>query len=242
MRLLSLTILILLTLLVNWAMAADKIIMVASNAPLGAQDALIKARLEGMGFEVEAHSHDEAQPVDISGAAAVFICESIGSGNIASAYKEAPIPVIICEAAVFDDMKFVIPTNLYSKNPDLSILITDPSHPVAGGLSGEVKVVTGPGEILACAGLQGDLQVVATLNGDPCLMYYEKGAKVADGSTTPARRACTFLHNSAIPLLTEDGWGLIERSVLWALGQIGVAVEPREAVTTTWGTLKTHYR
>ena len=223
-----------------WAMAGDnKIIMVASSAPVGGADLTVKTRFEAMGFEVEAHSENEAQPVNVEGAAVVWIAESVTSGNISDAYKNSPVPVVICETWVLDDMKFAPGGEPFSKNTDLSLVIADPRHAIAEGLNGEVKIVTGPGEILACSDLQGGVQTVATLaNGDTCLAAYEAGAKIADGSKVPARRVLTFLHNSAISQLTEDGWTLIERSLLWALGEIGMAVEPNESITAAWGAMK----
>lgn len=227
----------------NLAMADGKIIMIAASAPPGGADATVKTRLEGLGFEVEVHSHTESHPVDVEGAAVVFISESVLSGNVGGAYKDSPVPVIINEAWVLDDMNFAPGGEPFSKNADLSIIIKDPNHPIAGGLNGEVNVVTGNGQILACSDLQGDVQIVATLaNGDATLAAYEVGAKIADGSKVPARRVFAFLHEAAVSLLTDDGWTLIENSVLWAVEEPRIAVDPGGSVPATWGMLKAKYR
>ena len=73
------------------SIAADKIVIVGSSIPFGEADGALKTHMLSLGFEVEDHAQTEAQPVDISGADGVLICESISSGNIADAYKDAPI-------------------------------------------------------------------------------------------------------------------------------------------------------
>ena len=89
-----------------------------------------------------------------------------------------------------------------------------------------------------------DAQVVAesVVTGCPCIVAWEEGEEKMDGSKTPARRVFSFGTRENFPTLSDDGWLLTENSILWALGQLGVAVDPREAITTTWGTLKTHYQ
>ena len=245
------TCLALLILSANWVIAAEGTIILISSGLPGGNDATTITHLEGLGFEVEVHSEGEGQPVKTSGAAAVFIAESVTSGNVAGAYKDSPVPVVICESWLLDEMGFVegvwnaegggCP---FVKNPDLSVTIADANHPIAGGLSGNVDIVTGAGQILTCVveELPENTDIVATIaNGDAALSCCEKGTKYADGSVMPARRVISFLHDSAIPLLTDDGWTLIENSVLWAVGAIGSvggAVDPRETMTTTWAALK----
>jgi len=242
MRYCFLVSLIFLFLFAGWVASADKIVLVAAAVPLGAEDELVHTHLEDWGFEVELHSQDEAQPVDISGATAVYILESCGSGSIASAYNDTPIPVINAETWTFDDMHFA-PDGTFHHDIDQTLVIEDPTHPIAGGLTGEVEVTSEPKEVMSCSDMQGDVRVVATVsvNGDACIASYEKGAELMDGSKTPERRACIFVHTTEIPVLTDDGWGLVKRSVLWAIGQLA-PVTPKGALAVTWGALKADCR
>jgi hypothetical protein len=217
---------------------AVKIIMISADEPPGAADQTLIDRVAALGFEVESHSQNEAQPVDIAGAVAVLIGEALGSGNITNAYKDVAIPVIITEAYVLDDMQFAT-DGTFNTSPDKSIVIVDASHPIAGGLTGEVEIASQEADICSTSDLQGEAEIIArtVVSGDVCLATYETGAKGMDGVPVPARRVFLFPHANLIPNLTDDGWGLVERSVLWALGVLAT-VNPQGAVTTTWGGLK----
>ena len=74
--------------------------------------------------------------------------------------------------------------------------------------------------------------------GTGCLVCYEKGAKLSDGSKAPARRVCLFADRSTFPVLTKEGRGILERTILWALDRMEQPVNPEEALTATWGSLK----
>ena len=237
------TFLILLLVFVSWSAFADKIIMISADEPPGAADQALIDRVVDLGFDVESHSQNEAQPVDISGAAAVLIGEALGSGNITNAYKDVTIPVIITEAYVLDDMQFAT-DGTFNTSPDKSIIIVDGRLPIAGGLTGEVQIASEEADICSTSDIQGDAHIIAqtVVSGDVCLATYEKGAIGMDGVAVPARRVFVFSHAVMIPLLTDDGWGLVERSVLWALGMLPVlpetSVNPAGRAATTWGRLK----
>ena len=218
MRFYFLVSLILLLLFTSGAMAT-RIVLVAGSVPLIAEDEIIKGYLEDIGCEVEPHGDDEeAHPVDISGADAVYISESVSSVNITDAYKDAPIPVIVSESYVLDDMQFAPDGTFVLPENQTRIVIEDPAHPIAGGLTGEVEVLSSPAMIQSCSDMQGDVHIVATINDNPCIAYYEAGATLMDGSVTPDRRVFIFPHTNSISAgLTDAGWKLMQRSVCWAL-------------------------
>lgn len=232
--------LIVLVFFASWTIAADKIVFIGATVPLGAADAAVKTHLTALGFTVEDHAQTEKQPVDITGAAAVFIFESVTSSNITSAYKNAAIPVIMTEPAILDDMKFA-PDGTFDSPAGQVVTIVDPSHPIAGGLKGDVKVATANGAIAACSGFKVDCVVVAksAVNGSPCIVTFEKGIKDMDGNPIPARRVYTFIEADLALAVTNDGWALFERSVLWALGKLtSAAVDPDQKLSLTWGEVK----
>ena len=60
-----------------------------------------------------------------------------------------------------------------------------------------------------------------------------------DGKALPARRAYIGYQAALVPTLTDDGWTLLENTVLWALGRLGTTdVEPIQKLSTTWGEMK----
>jgi hypothetical protein len=227
----------------SWSIAAEKVIMISADDPPGEADQGLIDIIAGLGFDVESHASGETQPVDISGAAAVVIGEALGSGSITDAYKDVPIPVVITEAYILDDMKLAT-NGTFNTDPDTTIVIVDPSHPIAGGLTGDVQVVSSDvGNICSTSDIQGDAHVVANVkvNGHTALATYEAGALDMDGAAIPARRVFVFLFADMIPVLTDEGRGLVERSVLWALGMSASAVTPEGTATATWGALKADY-
>jgi hypothetical protein len=224
----------------SWAIAADKVILIAGAIPLAAGDAAFKTHLEKLGYTVEEHNQTEKQPVSIVGAAAVYVLESISSANIANAYKTAAIPVITTEAYILDDMKFA-PDATFDTTAGTTLTIEDATSPIAGGLKGEVKITTTAAEICSCSGMavQGKVIAKAGTSKFPCLITFEKGMKDMDGTAIPARRVFAFAHTNLLPNLTNEGWGLIERSFLWAMGKLSeTPVEPVDKLSITWGGIK----
>lgn len=230
--------LVMLLLLVNWAIAADKIIYLGDTAPLPFDDMALVAILEEMGFEVEGHADEEKQPVDTKGAVLVFISRSVNSPNVLDAYNKHSIPVVVAESHVWDDMQCAT-DGTFIENNIQSIIIVDEAHPIAGGLKGEVQITSSVVLFMSSSDWKGDGQIVATVPNDTgAIVCYEKGAKLADGSKTPARRVCLFADRSTLPVLTEEGRGIIERTILWALGRLEKSVDPESALAITWGFIK----
>jgi hypothetical protein len=129
-----------------------------------------------------------------------------------------------------------------------SILIADPPHPIAtvgdltvGDLTGEVQVIDSPAYIQSCSNMEvdvPDVQIVATVGGNACIASYETGVTLVDGSVTPARRVFIFIHTNTVSAgLTNEGWGLMERSVQWAMGQL-TSVTSAGKLATAWGVIK----
>jgi hypothetical protein len=235
--------LVLLLVFASWSMAADKIIMISAADPPGAEDQGLIDIIAALGFDVESHASSEAQPVDISGAAAVVIGEALSSSSVTDAYKDVPIPVVITESYILDDMQFAAGDATFNADADTTIVIADPAHPIAGGLTGEVQIATEAADVCSASELQGDVHVIATVkaNGHPCLATYEEGAADMNGAAVPARRVFVFLFAGLIPNLTDEGRDLVGNSVLWALGMSPSAVTPEGAATATWGALKADY-
>ena len=230
--------LVMLLVLVSLTLAADKIVYLGDTAPLPFEDMAFATILEEMGFEVEGHADEEAQPVDTEGAVLVFVSRSTNSGNIASNYNKHSIPVIMAESHCWDDMKLAT-DGTFVENNIQTIIIVDEAHPIAGGLKGEVEITFNVALFMSSADWRGDVQIVANVpNGTGALACYEEGAELSDGSKAPARRVGIFASKNTLHVLTDDGRGLLERTVLWALGGLEKSVDPERALAITWGTIK----
>jgi hypothetical protein len=123
----------------------------------------------------------------------------------------------------------------------VALVITNPSHPLAAGLSGRVQVYRVLREMNWGAHLAPGVQVVATLapsleaagdaagntatdySGAAVLHYVSKGGALAEGATAAGLRIQFFVENENGPgtfnLMTEDGFRLFDAAVNWALTQ-----------------------
>ena len=87
---------------------------------------------------------------------------------------------------------------------------------------------------------EGDIEILAVRADRDDLIdisVYEKDAKILKG-TTKARHVTIWPHSTGWQMVTEDGWELIHRSILYALGQIPFDVAPEEKLAVTWGQIK----
>jgi hypothetical protein len=123
----------------------------------------------------------------------------------------------------------------------LYVVITNPNHPLAAGLSGRVQVYRVPREMNWGAHLAPGAQVVATLapslaaagdaaantatdySGAAVIYFVPKGGALAEGATAAGLRIQYFVENENGPgtynLMTEDGFRLFDAAVKWALTQ-----------------------
>ena len=87
---------------------------------------------------------------------------------------------------------------------------------------------------------EGDIEILAVRADRDDLIaisVYEKGAKILKG-TTKARHVNIWPHSTGWQMVTDDGWELIHRSILYALGQIPFDVAPEENSLSPGGRLK----
>ena len=231
---------ILLTIFSGSIVGAETVVLVGSGAP-DPKDVLIIERLEKMGFTLKIHSHAEKHPVDLTGVDLVFISESTTSGNILGAYTDSSIPVINCETWTYDDMGFAAADAGFSDAVGDTLKIVNASHPITQGFPEEVKVYDPGIIIMTASNLEGDVDILAVRAGnevDAAISVYEKGAITLKGETK-AIHVNIYPHSTGWANITDDGWKLIENSVLYALGK-PLAVKPVSKIATTWATIKKH--
>jgi hypothetical protein len=192
----------------------------------------------------------------VTGQDLVFISETIGSTSVldpvgdvigAFALKDTDIPIISFEAYMFDNADWTARTEDGSndwinwgntsraevaaeiQDARDSLYIRKPDHPIAGGLTGKVKVFDPPYSLNY--GLpSADADVVASAQEDgtyPTIFVYDKGDKLVDGSVAPNKRIALFIGQLANPGanwvndfadLTDAGKTLILNTVAYALG------------------------
>ena len=218
--------------------AGEKLVLVGSGEP-DPKDQLLVEHLENWGYVVEPHEHLAKHPVNLDGVDLVFISESTQSGNIADAYEDSSVPVINAETWTYDDMGFA-PDGTFNSDAGDEITIVDSEHPITEGYEGDIAVSKPSAQLMTCSGFAGDVHVLAVradMEDLVALSVYEAGSKTLKG-TTNAMHINIWPHSTGWAMVTADGWELLHRSILYALGQIPFDVAPEDKLTLTWGAIK----
>lgn len=178
-------------------------------------------RLEEAGHNVKMYGSDTDDPAVVKAENdLVYIPEAIGSTSIDTDYVDSPIPLIIAETFLLDNMGFTngvdagFSNNLHAD----TFVIANPDHPITQGLPAEFVITiddpergqpatailnsftdsaiigilndVGVGEVLVTASGY-DSRVSAAITDSPMVIAAEKGALLDNG--TPIRARWVFL-------------------------------------------------
>ncbi len=217
---------------VSNATSVAALLVVADAVTLPSSDAVIKARLENLGFTVTVKDAVNAAASDAANKSLVFISETVASASVNTKFRDVAVPVISAEPQIFDDLMMTGPTletdyGYASGQTQATILV--PSHPLAAGCTGTVSIST-----LASGAAWGRPAVsatqVASLSYDgtkKAIFAYESGAMM-NGMQAPARRVGLIHGNDAFNSLTETGGALFDAAVRWATTTPSFVQYPRD--------------
>ncbi|HEV2761514.1 MAG TPA: hypothetical protein VGV38_00870, partial [Pyrinomonadaceae bacterium] len=203
---------------VNWA--TKSVLLVTGIGALNASDAAIKSRLESLGYKVAVKEGPSLSAADAAGMTVVFVSETVQSADVGAKLRDVGTPVVVSEAALFDDMGMtgpVIDTDFNNLGGQTQLTIADALHPLAAGLSGTVTVASAP-QSFAWGRPVVSASKAAHVVGDPAkttVFGYERGAAMTN-LNAPARRVGFFLTGNAAAFLNANGWALFDAAVNWA--------------------------
>ncbi len=222
----------------SWKAGLGKHILFVGTGNLADENTI--NHFESLGFLVTFKKDKEVIGEDALSYDLVFVGESSSSANIGKKFMNSSVPVVYSEPFALDDVHLSESTSgsFGSYESQESLKINASNHPLAAGLSGTVKVYSKAGKINY--GTPGEEAIIiataADDNSKATIFAYEKGAKNVNGDPVPARRVSTFLFAEQEEYLTEDGWKLIDESVMWALGIEG-NIAPKETYTVKRSTV-----
>ena len=163
----------------------------------------------------------EAQYTDALNKDLVFISESVYSRRINTTLRNLPVPIIVSEPWLFNDMGMT--GSRYSidfgrARRQSSIIVNETNHDLTARLAGEVSISHRNNTI--GWGVPGpDAYKIATLNDDPakCTVFaYDKGMQMP-GLVAPAKRVGFYLYRRTASFLNSEGWALFHAAVKWSL-------------------------
>jgi hypothetical protein len=194
--------------------------LVVGGTPLVPGDQLLQRRLESLGFEVRIRG--SASPIDdeVRHARIVLISSTIESVDVSARYRDLPVPILVSDTDLLDELGMAGlsvdgDTGVETDYP-VDVAIKHPSHPLAAGLAGEVRVLSERATI-RWARPTAFAAWTATLPhaGSRAVLYgYERGARMY-GLSAPARRVGFFLHDATATVLNDNGWALFDAAVRW---------------------------
>ncbi|WP_345724877.1 CAP domain-containing protein, partial [Herpetosiphon gulosus] len=204
------------------AQSAGTVLLLTGSAASAADDA-IAARL-AITYTVVRKNHDQETLADADGKALIYISATVDSGKIGATFANTPVPMVVNEHAVYDDLGMTGTANGpdygYDSSPSTTqLVLTDPLHPLAAGLSSPVTVFATAHKLPFGRGSTAAAPIATVTGWTTRHMYfaYDTGAAMVTG-IAPARRVGFFLDPTAALDLTTDGWTLFDTAVAWAAG------------------------
>ncbi|MCF8247982.1 MAG: HYR domain-containing protein [Saprospiraceae bacterium] len=202
----------------------DKALLVVGSTSLNSGDAWVKTRLEQLGLTVTVKSASSSAASDANGKGVVIISSTVNSGDVGSKFTNVSVPVVTWESYLLDDLKMTGTSaqSDYGQNSSYRYLtISDASHPLAAGLSGNVKVYSSSEYVRWGWTTSNSAAKVAKVTGEEGwygIFAFEKGGAMHGGFTAPARRVSLFLDDNTPTLLTTQGIQLFDAAIEWAVG------------------------
>jgi hypothetical protein len=112
------------------------------------------------------------------------------------AFGDLPVPIIVSKDCDRTTRIFRLGTMHNTPNDQTRIHISNPTHPLAAGLMGDVAVFPSNSRIVNASDLGPKAVVIATTlaGGNPCIFYYDKGDAMLNGFIAPGKRMGFFWH------------------------------------------------
>jgi hypothetical protein len=191
---------------------------------LNAGDQGVFNRLQSLGLTVTVKGgpNNPVSTADATGKDLVFISSTVNSGNIGNMFQHVAVPVIVSESYLFDDMKMTgswVNFHYGVENSVSQVVITDPNHPIAAGLSGIQTVTTGNTTLRwGRPANTADKIARLTSNGNHYAVFsYESGDHMV-GFQAPAARVGFFFDDLTGSHTAPAGWTLFDQIVNFLLG------------------------
>src|SRR6185295_3410247 len=198
-------------------------LLVTGSSVLGPGDQAVKAHLESLGFAVTTRAAVASFARDARGKALVAISSTVSPSNVNAKFRASIAPVITWESDLFDDLGLTGArpgTDFGRIGGQTRAFVSDPSSPLAAGLSGNVTIASVPSPF-SWGRPKSSAKIVLQSVGAarrPLVFTYERGGSLF-GFTAPSRRVGYFLGDATAASWTADGAALFEVAALWAAGR-----------------------
>lgn len=200
-------------------------LFVVGAIPLSAADAVIESHLTSTGYTVSSVLDSSvAHPAAVSDDV-VLVSRTVTALLLGNALRSTSKPVLVWEAAIYDDMGMVDGSSSGSFGytsgtpPGITSLVVNPgAGELAAGLSGTVTVVDTPSEMDFGVPNRNAITVASLPDRSTqwAIFAYEAGAQMF-GLAAPAKRAAFFPSETSPSEMNANGWLLFEAMMSWLL-------------------------
>jgi hypothetical protein len=204
--------------------AGLKAIMITDGAATPTPgDTVMRDRLKALGFVITLVRDADVTTPQAMAMDLVVISSSAESAPLGTKVTNVTIPVLSIENGEYPMLKMsgaARGTDWDMTANQTSVTIKMPTHELAAGLTGTVKVSSKTGD-MGWGVPSASAIVVATMTDNPAhimIFGYEKGAQMV-GMTAPARRAGYAIREDLAANLTAEGGKLFDAAVTWVMGK-----------------------
>ena len=184
-------------------------------------DAAVREHLTRRGFALRVVADEAATTADAHDEDLILISQSVIAKNVRGKFAAEHAPIICWECGMWDDLGLARGGAQAVHGVD-SIRIDAPTHPLAAGLIGTVRVSDGPATLSAIDADIPRAHVVASIAGSPALsalVAFDAGDQLADGTHAPGKRVGFFLYDQGAARVTPAGWQLLDAAIDWCVGE-----------------------
>ncbi len=195
------------------------VLFVVGSTKLCNGDNWVKSRLQSLGYSVTVKTGSSVKAADANGMGLIVVSSSVNAADVNSKFTKVAVPLMTWESALLGYLKMTGSLNgfCYSETVSNTVMINKPSHPLAAGLSGNVKVYSSVNLMHWGATNNSNAEMVGRIAGDAFGVFgYESGATMQGGFKAPARRVSFFLSDNTATLLTTNGIKLFDAAIAWA--------------------------
>jgi hypothetical protein len=200
------------------------VLLILKN-PSDSGNRLLYHHFKQLGFDTITSDGLNISNIQFSTVDLIFIAPSADSKSIDTVLRTLPVPLINCKHVFFNSLGFT-DNNGEADYGDVtfksSLYIYNSQHPITAGFNTFVPVFTTDksfnfgnvkaSSVLATSGLVTPFQ--------PVFFCFEKN-EMMNSLIAPARRVGFFVDtNNSLLFMTENGWTMFDRTVLWAVGRL----------------------
>ena len=201
-------------------------LLVAGSTGPAPGDVPVRDQLIALGYTVTIKTAAAVTAADAAGKDVVVVTSSFAPNDLGNKLESIAVPMMMFEPWAYDDHEFSTWCGggcAETSTSQSQLVIADPSHPMAAGLTGTVTVSTGASNFSwGVPSSAGD--VIATVVGDPGkspIFAYESGDAMDGGFVAPARRVGFFFSYATSQHTTSNGWALFDAAINWLTGSGG---------------------